>query len=471
MKRLLRGAILALSCLPAYAAGPNWQRVASGDFEIFSTAAGKDTLRALDSLARAKSFIDQNLPPGIRPQKGRVRVILFGSKKEYEEYRFKPFAVAYSARITGRDYVVLDGSGGEAFATAIHEYIHLLTEDASLHLPPWLSEGIAELFTTLKFTGGKVVVGAPPPARVQALGRDSWVPLSEITGADRESPYYTQTGKAGTLYNEGWALVHMLHFSLQYGPGFGRFMEEVQKGTDSRRALEKVYGQSPETVEKELKAYLRRGYFATRVVSAPAYAGKAVTAEPAAMFDVSLALLDLSSRLGKTAETRAGLENLMREDPSRPEPHVTLGYLLIRNYQEQDALPSFEMAMKLGSHDPEMLWDYGRLAGPYLPEQATAALQRLLAHQPARSDVRLELAEIQMSRRRPAEALETLAPVNSAAPESSAKLHEILAMANLEVGNREAAVTHARRWLAAARDSSQRTNAARIVRFLEESSQ
>jgi hypothetical protein len=36
------------------------------------------------------------------------------------------------------------------------------------------------------------------------------VPLQAIVSADRNSPYYNEKNRAGSLYNEGWALVHML---------------------------------------------------------------------------------------------------------------------------------------------------------------------------------------------------------------------------------------------------------------------
>ena len=326
------------------------------------------------------------------------------------------------------------------------------------------------MYSTLKFSGGRVVVGLPPPARVQALGRDAWVPLAEILNADHESPYYSQTGMAGILYNEGWALVHMLAFHPRYALAFPKLLEAIEQGTRSRDALERIYGKPLASIERELKSYLGHGLFASRTIQTKLPPGGAAAFEPAAMYDVRLALLDLASRVGNAADTRAGLVSLVREDPRRPEPHVALGYLLVRSFHEEDAFRSFQTAVNLGSRDPQMLWDYGRLAAAKLPEQAMSALRLLLADQPARSDARLELAEILMSRRRPREALEILAPVTTVVPESTAKLNEVLAMANLEVGNRDQALEHARHWLAAEHDASRRLNANRIVRYLDETS-
>jgi Tfp pilus assembly protein PilF len=246
-------------------------------------------------------------------------------------------------------------------------------------------------------------------------------------------------------------------------------MEMLEQGTPSRQAFAGVYGKTLEAVERDLKAYLRRGYFATRIAFVQAQSANAAAVEPAAMFDVNLALLDLASRLGKTAETRAGLQRLMREDPRRPEPHVTLGYLLVRNNREAEAFHSFETAVNLGSRDAQMLWDYGRLAAATEPVQAMRVLKLLLAGQPSRADARLELAGIQMSRGWFKDAVVTLEPVPEVAPGDAHRLYQILTMAHLELGNRAVALGHARRWLESAQDNSQRTNAGRMVHFLEES--
>ena len=48
--------------------------------------------------------------------------------------------------------------------------------------------------------------------------------------------------------------------------------------------------------------------------------GEKAAAEPASMFDVKLALLDLANRPGREAEARSRLQELMSDDPKRAEP-------------------------------------------------------------------------------------------------------------------------------------------------------
>jgi hypothetical protein len=62
----------------------------------------------------------------------------------------------------------------------------------------------------IKPYGGKMLVGDPIPGRQQALLAERCVSLATILSAGRDLPYYNEKDKAGNLYNEGWALTHML---------------------------------------------------------------------------------------------------------------------------------------------------------------------------------------------------------------------------------------------------------------------
>ena len=149
MTKLLSCVFLVFSVISAYGADPKWLRMPSADFEIFSSASEGDTRRALQYFERVSSFFEQFMSTGARQKAEPVRVILFGSKKEYEEYRPNEFAVAYYTQIGGRDYIVLSNATDAVFPIAVHEYVHLLAQNSGLKLPPWLNEGVAELFSTL----------------------------------------------------------------------------------------------------------------------------------------------------------------------------------------------------------------------------------------------------------------------------------------------------------------------------------
>ena len=450
----------------AFGADPRWIRMPSGDFEIYSSAGEGDTRLVLQYFERVRAFFEQAFP-GSQQKAEPVRIIIFNSKKEYEPYRFNEFATAYYTQVAGRDYIVLSGTNAEVFPVAVHEYMHLIVRHRGLDLPPWLNEGVAEVYSTLKPFGDKVLVGSLIPGRMYALSREKWVPLSPILAAGHDSPYYNEKNKAGSLYNEGWALTHMLLLSPQYSSGWARVIAEIQR-TPSEEALEKVYGKPLATIEKDLQSYLAGDRFRGSMFPIKLQDEKVrIPAEPASLFDVKLTLLDLSNRPGKEAETRKKLEDLVAEDPKRPEPYVGLGYLAARGNQMEDAGKSFKQAMELGSKNPQMLWDYGRMTGQADPAQAMRALSALLDQQPQRMEVRLFLSQLQLLAKQPQLVIDTLQPVRSVSPPDAPRFFQLLAFAYNEVENKEQALVAARRWRENSKDVAEQDSADRFVQYLE----
>jgi len=467
MRKMLSFAGLMMVLSSAQGADTKWIRMPSADFEIYSSAGEGDTRRVLQYFERVHSFFDQGVSGGARQKREPVRVIVFGSAKEYEQYRFNSIAVAYYTQIAARDYIVLGSVNDNVFPIAVHEYVHLVAENVGLKLPPWLSEGMAEVYSTLRPTGEKVIVGTPILARMQALSREKWVPLSIILAADHDSAYYNEKSKAGSLYNEGWALAHMLELSPSYSPSFRQFLGELQKGTPSQKALEGVYGKPLETIEKDLQVYLHGNSFIAKVFTVKLQSGERVAPEPASMFDVKLALLDLANRPGREAEARDRLKELISENDKRPEPHVALGYIAARDGHREEAVKAFEDALALGTRNPQMLWDYGRMVGESNPAQAMLALTTLLVDQPDRMEVRLMLAQIQMNGKLAKEAIETLGRVKKVTPKDAPRFFQILAFANMEMGNAQAARANTQRWIENSQEPEEKMAANQMLRFLD----
>jgi hypothetical protein len=145
-----------------------------------------------------------------------------------------------------------------------------------------------------------------------------------------------------------------------------------------------------------------------------------------------------------------------------------LGYLALRDKEQEEAAESFAKALELGSRNPQMLWDFGRMGARAKPQEAMAALQTLMADQPARLEVRLMLAQEQMTSKLAKEAIETLAPVKKVPAEDAHRLFQILAFARLQNGEREAARANARRWLDNTKDEDEKLNAQKLLKYLDD---
>ena len=285
----------------------------SPDFEMYSTSGEKGARDTLRYFEQARGFFMQAMP-GVLEKEPPVRIVAFNSLKEYEPYRFNEFATAYYHPTAQHEYIVMSHTGAETFPTATHEYVHLIVRHAHLNFPPWLSEGLAELYSTFQPKGDKILVGALIPGRYQALLRERWVPLETIMGAGHDSAYYNEKDKAGSLYNEGWALTHMLALSPDYRAKFPQVMHAISGGAPSANALEEIYGKPLSKIERDLIGYLRGGRFQGVLISAKLEkVADELKAEPADEFDVKLILAEIGDRPGKEKVVRAELEELIAQ--------------------------------------------------------------------------------------------------------------------------------------------------------------
>ena len=439
----------------------------STDFEIYSSAGEGNTRETLRYFERVRSFFEQAM--GASPAKlDPIRIILFGSKKEFDPYRPNEAAAAYYKQVRGRDYIVLGSTSAEVFPIITHEYFHLIAQHAGLNLPPWLNEGLAEVYSTLKPLGDKVTVGIVIPGRLQALAFEKPIPLATLLAVDHSSPYYNEKEKAGAFYDESWALTHMLQLSPAYHPKFINVVEAIQGGTPSGRALETVYGKTLMEIESDLRGYIRgdsfRGaVFPIKIAESP---GRAALA-PASMFDVELTLLDLSNSPVREEETRRKLEQLARIDPLRPEPLIALGYLAVGGAQTEDARRCFAKALELGSRNPTMLWDYGRITAQTNPEDSIRALSLLLVDQPARTDVRLVLAQVQANSKQWSAVLNTLGPIQKVSNVDAPRYFRETAFADLNLGDSDGARAAGQQWARYATDSAEREKAEQFEKYLD----
>lgn len=456
-------ALLLISADPAPGAESHWIRLRSADFEMYSRASPRaacDTLREFEQVRGF--FLQASGKPPSKPMP--VRLVVFGSAKEYEPYRYNEFAVAYYHQTFDRDYIVMSRSGADTFPLAVHEYVHLLVHHAGLKLPPWLNEGLAELYSTLRPMGDKILVGDLIPGRRQALLDEKWVPLATILAADQNSPYYNEKNKAGSLYNEGWALTHMLNLRAEYRPKFSELLQSIAAGEDSAQALLKIYERSVQQVEKDLRAYL--GGVAFQGVLVPAKlekAGGEVPVEPLPDFDAQLMFADLLYSPGKEALVQAALERLVRQDPKRSEPYRGLGYLEWRAGRREAATQQFGKAYERGDRDPKLLWDYGRLLLSEHGEEAVRVLSELLSLDAGRIDVRLELAEAQLRVNQAQAALQTLGAIRVVTPADAPRFFRVAVYAHLHNGDPKSAEETAKRFREFAKTDEDRAAAERLI--------
>ena len=166
---LLPALLLFLTLRAGAADKDPWVRIASANFELFTTAgdrAGRDLVKHFEQV---HSFFVGRFKMMSSDATRKPRVILFRSEKEFEPYRPNEFASAFYHPGEYHDFIVMNNSIGESRSVAVHELTHLMVHQIGLELPVWLNEGLAELYSNLEPTGSKIRVGRDIPGRMQTL--------------------------------------------------------------------------------------------------------------------------------------------------------------------------------------------------------------------------------------------------------------------------------------------------------------
>ena len=194
MRRVLFLAASILASWPVDAAA-EWRFLHTEHFHLVGDVSARQ-LR--DVALRFEQFRDiaarLNLAPTSPQAASPLTILVFRNGKSFE-----PFMPRDSGRVLDTAGMFVDGPdsvyiavrldrGESSFRSVSHEYAHLLMKSVFPGAPPWLNEGMAEFYSTLRWTGWEAEVSAialdrgihafPPPFTVE--GKD----LNQVSRKD-----------------------------------------------------------------------------------------------------------------------------------------------------------------------------------------------------------------------------------------------------------------------------------------------
>ena len=322
-----------------------------------------------------------------------------------DEASFMPFKPLYQGRPAnlagffqpGEDvnYIAmsLDPRERDPFSIAFHEYVHLHLRDNIPNVPLWLNEGLAEFYGSLQFVGSEAILGVPL-GYIRLLRSEELLPLKTLFSIDVRSPHYNEQEKTGIFYGQSWALVHYL--MLGGGPArqdqFKRFLNLITRGDDAAKAMEDSFGMTLDTIDNELRAYIRRNELPTlRMASDDPQAYASYTAMQRMSLSEAEAnyyLGDLLLHIGRGEDADRYFKQAIALDPGLTIAYSALGQLAMRKGRFDDARKYLQKATTTPQHylvHYHYAWILGREAiSPtghvtgYSPEIAAAMREHLL---------------------------------------------------------------------------------------------
>ncbi len=426
-------AIFTILVSPAHA---EWVKLTTPHFEMYTTNTRAKAGEALETLEEARQFFNENSPSETMTEMP-IRIIAFRSEKEFRPYSSNPGAIAFYQRDHGRDYIVMRDLGPGSYSVAIHEYTHLYLEHHNFHLPLWLNEGLADVYSTLQPSGGQLMVGLPPPGRIEALRASPLMDLRQLLSVNQESSYYRNPAQMSLFYSESWALTHMLLLGRKYRTDFRRFMLAVEERNVTEESFRAVYGKTLDEVAADLRDYLARGDMGVSSFDARSTQREIPEVAESSDGEAELVLADLlSTHRESAAEAQTRLTGLADELPHNPDVQRSLGYLALQQGNLKEAKEHFQQAVREGSTDASMILQYAGLLhashGP--PAQVIALLQRAVELKPDLMEARFSLGMEAANQGACQVALPALSAIKTISAERAFPLYSVLAYCTWKQG-------------------------------------
>ncbi|HEY2744972.1 MAG TPA: hypothetical protein VGL86_10135 [Polyangia bacterium] len=281
--------VLAVGCAHAPSTSRPWEakwiELTSRHFTLRTDLGRKQALAALADFEGVYGTLETVAFPGDAPR-DRIDVILFSDEETFQKLAPRGASGYFMPRqaddpepqptivIHGR--VLLAGTLVEATQRRFrHELTHRFLDHRLRWTPPWLEEGLAEYYSTLKVSGGDAIVGTLPSTKLLRVDIHVGTLLIESSVDDRieldDVPTVQQllTADFATFHDPqhdlayyvgAWTFVHMmLNGPFGYAPHFQRFLDLLANGATPPEAWRDCFWSVPLwRLEHDFKRYMTR---------------------------------------------------------------------------------------------------------------------------------------------------------------------------------------------------------------------
>lgn len=354
---MLTAAFLSAASGWSRPARPAWLRATTADVTIITTLDRKEAIARANQFSQYVAALRTYFGNPPQPPAPLTMVVF---DRDYDFNRYRPLRANGKPEQVGGFFVrheswAVIGLSAEATAeahrTIFHEGVHWFLNAADNWMPPWMDEGMAEVFSTFEIVDHDARWGRALNDHVALLRRNGLQPLRRVLFTDRGELFQDNLHRTSLFYAESWALVHFLIFGENKVPrdAAKRYTALVSGGTDPDEAFKIAFGRTYEEMDQLLKKYLNDGtyHLSRRPLAVPA----TVTVEPADPQEVDEALGRLALVANRYTLAADHARAMVARRDGDPRGHALLGLAYKELHQQADAVAEFEAAVKHGSTD------------------------------------------------------------------------------------------------------------------------
>jgi tetratricopeptide (TPR) repeat protein len=410
-----------LLALPA-SASAKWTYLTSANFAFVGDADEGRIRLVAERLEQFRAVMIRVLPNAAADSPVPTTVFVFR-----DERSFTPYMGTFRGRtVTAAGYflahpdanaITLDADHlDQALSTVFHEYTHFLVSNTVGPLPPWISEGLAEIYRTFEErNGGKAaMVGMPIADHVGLLRLPtvSLMPVAALLAVGHDSRDYNEGIRRSVFYAESWALTHYLMLGSPAREGqLSAYLARVQAGTPPDVAFRQSVGDDLAALDRELREYTRLLRFNAIRIDLGESLARSVVGRGTTLDDAEAEgyLGDLLARMGREEQARAMLTRALDRKGNTARAALALGLHEMRGGSLERALPLLERGAAGLPSDAAAQSAYGRAlltryremddadpAAAATLESARTALQRAVTLMPNMADMLVQAARAEL---------------------------------------------------------------------------
>lgn len=365
--------LIGVSCFVLHAAASpaeSWVKVVAPQFTLYSPAKSADALQVaeefqqfIDALGEVLTVDTRRLPP--------LTIVMFSQPKDFRGFRprrpnGKPWDVAgFFSRQEGWAVFGLAGArlNADVRRTVFHEGVHWYLSGSGFSCPPWLEEGLAEVFSTFAVTKNQRAWGQPIADHVKTLLSSEPLPLERLLSVSHTDPLFNETERTGLFYAESWAFVHLLLFGEhnRERKSYNDYVQLFRSGIHPDAAFKIAFKKDYVAMDRELEDYIADGrYFVgSRPVSPP---GRSLVATPVGHAEREIALARLALGANRMPLAQYHLDDAAGADADPVALNEVEGYAALMNDDAPEALRFFNEAAAKGSKDYRVYFELAQRA-------------------------------------------------------------------------------------------------------------
>lgn len=446
----------------AAAADKAWWCVATPNFEVFTDAGETLGRKAAERMEQVRSVLAAAPPWGGAQQP--VRVYLFRSRADYAKYQPTEITEGFFQSSPEGDSIVLHTAAEDWPRIASHEYVHVVLNHAPAALPRWLEEGLAEFYSTMRPTGGRLAVGGEIARHVQVLRAGPWLRAEDLEAVDHDFAAFRRRKQEAVFYAQSWALVHMMNFAPGYQERMPEFVRLLVTPLAPGEAFEKAFGRSMAGALEDLRNYVQRPLPTVELSWSPG--GPTAEARPLNSEDVQQARLDLDLQMGRWDTTEAELERLARRTESSARVETARALVALGKKEVSAAREHFERAIATGEAGARTYYEYAMLLRELGADSrlVTRNVEETVARDPRYAEAWFFLGVEAANRGDPQGAIRAIERAVEIRPRQASFWHALV-LAYHQAGKREEARRAARRLELGARTPQEREMAQAALRL------